>query len=306
MAAPTVEHSRAQPLLQRIERLDGDPRGREAVTLGLVDALLDRDGETLAAALQALRDAAARTTEPEAAGWLDAAMAFAHWGLERVPSPDPIARGTRAYDFLRILDGPTQLSGAGVRRFLETDESQVSRTGRRLLESGLVTRHKAGRQVFWQLTPRGSQALADAPARSRSRDPDYWQEALRRGFDPAPDRDEVDPTRRRVIESTLRLHAEHGIQATTWPEIAEAADVPVETVEDLFPTLEDLVRGCGAHFMERLHLPPRERAPEIFVRDRSRHDRVHRLVETLFGAYERGAEGITVARRERRDVPALD
>jgi hypothetical protein len=30
------------------------------------------------------------------------------------------------------------------------------------------------------------------------------------------------------------------------------------------------------------------------------------MVETFFLAYERGADGITAARRERNDVPALD
>ena len=35
-----------------------------------------------------------------------------------------------------------------------------------------------------------------------------------------------------------------------------------------------------------------------------RDERIRRLVETFFGAYERGANGITVGRRERRDVPA--
>ena len=70
-----------------------------------------------------------------------------------------MARGTQAHDFLSVLDGSPQLGSAELRRLLEIDETQVSRTGRRLLESGLVTRRKVGRQVFWQLTPRGERAL---------------------------------------------------------------------------------------------------------------------------------------------------
>ncbi len=58
--------------------------------------------------------------------------------------------------------------------------------------------------------------------------------------------------------------------------------------------------------MESLQLQPRDRAPEIFARASSEHDRIHVLVETLFGAYERGADGFTVGRRERRDVPVVD
>jgi AcrR family transcriptional regulator/DNA-binding MarR family transcriptional regulator len=312
MATPTVDHSRVHALVPRIAKLDAEPARSEAVALGLVDALLEGDDETLAAALHALRDARARANgDQELVGWLDAAIAFAHWGLERVPSRAAVAQGTQAHDFLRVLDGSRQLGSAELRRALEIDETQVSRTGRRLLEGGLVTRSKVGRQVFWQLTPRGKRALEEAPAPQRSPSSEFWQEALRRGFEAAYGDEpgeprEVDPTRERIIECTLELHTSRGIQATTWPEIADMAGVPVETVEALFPTQEDLVRSCGQHFMESLQLPPADRAPGVFAGASSENDRIRRLVETFFGAYERGADGITAGRRERKDVPALD
>src|SRR4051794_35521878 len=312
MAAPTVDHSRAPALVRRIARLDAEPARLEAVALGLVDALLERDGETLAAVLHALRDARARADgDQELVGWLDATIAFAHWGLERVPSQAAVAQGTQAHDFLRVLDGSPQLGSAELRRLLETDETQVSRSGRRLLESGLVTRRKVGRQVFWQLTPRGRRALEDAPAPRRTSHRDFWQEALRRGFEAASGDEpgeprEVDPTRERIIESTLELHTSQGIQATTWTEVADKAGLPVETVEALFPTRDDLVRSCGQHVMESLQLPPRDRAPEVFAGASSENERIRRLVETFFGVYERGADGITAGRRERRDVPVVD
>ena len=242
MATPTVDHSRVHSLVRRIARLDAEPARLEAVALGLVDGVLDGDNETLAAALDALRDARARATgDQELVGWLDAAIAFAHWGLERAPSRAAVAQGTQAHDFLRVLDGSPQLGSAELRRLLEVDETQVSRTGRRLLESGLVTRRKVGRQVFWRLTPRGQRALEEAPAPKRSRNSEFWQEALRRGFEAAAGDEpgeprQVDPTRERIIESTLELHSSRGIQATTWAEIAGKAGVPVETVKALFPT----------------------------------------------------------------------
>lgn len=312
MATPTVNDSRAHALVPRIARVDAEPARREAVALGLVDALLEGDDETLAAALHGLRDARARADgDQEVVGWLDAAIAFAHWGLERVPSRAAVAQGTQAHDFLSVLDDSPQLGSAELRRLLEIDETQVSRTGRRLLESGLVTRHKVGRQVFWQLTPRGQHALVEAPAPQRSPHSEFWREALRRGFEAAYGDEpgeprEVDPTRERIIESALELHSSRGIQATTWPEIAELASVPVETVEALFPTEDDLVRSCGQHFMESLRLPPADRAPEVFAGASSETERIRRLVETFFGAYERGADGITAGRRERRDVRAVD
>jgi AcrR family transcriptional regulator/DNA-binding MarR family transcriptional regulator len=312
MATPTVDHSRVHALVPRIARLDAEPARLEAVALGLVDALLEGDDETLAAALHALRDARARATgDQELVGWLDAAIAFAHWGLERVPSRAAVAQGTQAHDFLRELDGSPQLGSAELRRLLEIDETQVSRTGRRLLESGLVTRRKVGRQVFWQLTPRGQRALEGAPAPRRSPNSEFWQEALRRGFEAAYGDEpgeprEVDPTRERIIESSLELHGSRGIQATTLPEIAEKAGVPVGTIEALFPTKDDLVRSCGEHFMESLRFPPADRAREVFTGASSENERIHRLVETFFGAYERGADGIIAGRRERKDVPAVD
>ncbi|MGZ6588771.1 MAG: hypothetical protein ACXVHX_31385 [Solirubrobacteraceae bacterium] len=311
MAAPTVNHARTHALMRRVARLDAEPARLEAVALGLVDALLERDGETLAAALHALRDARARADgDRELVGWLDAAIAFAHWGLERVPSQAAVAQGTQAHDFLRVLDGSPQLGGAELRRLLEIDESQVSRTGRRLLESGLVSRRKVGRQVFWQLTPRGHRALEEAPVPQRSPNSQFWQEALRRGFEAASGDEPgepraVDPTRERIIESSLELHTSRGIQAATWSEIADKAGVPVETVEALFPTLDDLARSCGEHVMESLQLPPQDRAPEVFAGASSENERIRRLVETLFGGYERGADGITAGRRERKDVPAV-
>jgi len=311
MATPTVFDSRADTLLARIAKLDEDPGRREAVTLGLIDALLEGDEETLAAALDALRDAHARASgDRELTGWLEAAIGFAHWGLERVPSRTTLAPGTQAHDFLRLLDGAPQLGSTELRRLLETDETQVSRTGRRLLESGLATRRKVGRQAFWQLTPRGQRALETAPASPQPRDSNFWREALRRGFEVAHgdepgDPREVDPTRERIIECTLGLHSSQGIQATTWADIAEEADVPVETVRALFPTQDNLVRSCAEHFMESLRLPPADRASEVFAGAASEDERIHRLVETFFGAYERVGGGIAVGRRERNDVPAV-
>jgi AcrR family transcriptional regulator len=305
----TVDDSRIQAVVRRIGELDAVPARREAVALGLVDAMLAGEDETLAAALDALRDTRARTTgDRDLTGWLDAATAFAHWGLERLPSSPPVAEGTQAHGFLRVLDGSAPLGSTELRRLLETDETQVSRTGRRLLESGLVTRRRVGRQAFWQLTPRGQSALEDAPAPKRSPGSAFWQEAIRRGFEAASGDEpgeprEVDPIRERIVERTLELHVSRGIRATTFADVAEASGVPLKTVESLFPTQDDLIRSCGQHFVEDLGFPPADRAPEVFVDAPTQDERIHRLVETFFAAYERGADGFTAARREREDVP---
>ena len=312
MATPTVDQFRVSALVQRIDQLDAEPARREAVALGLVDALLECDGETLGAALEALRGARAGADgDEELTGWLDAAIAFAHWGLERVPSHAAVAQGTQAHDFLSVLDGSPQLGSTELRRLLETDDTQVSRTGRRLLESGLVTRRKVGRQAFWQLTPRGQRALEEAPAPQPSPNSEFWREALGRGFDGARGDEpgearEVDPTRERIIETTLELHSRQGIAATKWPEIAALAGVPMETMEALFSSQDELVRGCGQHFMESLKLPPADRVPEVYAGATSGDERVRRMVETFFGAYERGGDPLTIGRRERKTEPVVD
>ena len=145
--------------------------------------------------------------------------------------------------------------------------------------------------MFWQLTR--VERSEEAPAPKRTRNSEFWQGALRRGFEAAAGEQpgkprEVDPTRERIIESTLELHKSRGIQATTWPEIADKAGVPEETVKALFPTQDGLVRSCGEHFMESLQLPPADRVPEVFAGASSENERIRRLVETFFGVYERG------------------
>ena len=345
MPVPTVDdrqpgfavNPRARTLTRRIAELartSAADEGRlEALSLGLVDALLDADETTLSRALEALRDARRRVlaAEPERGperewllGWLAGMIAVAHWSLERLTPQSTLAAvpaGSQAHLFLQALERSPQVGSSELRQLLETDETQVSRTGRRLLESGLVSRRKVGRQVFWELTPRGRRALEVVPAGSPASSPradggrsgaSFWMEAIRRGFEgaagdePRGARRDVDPTRERIVESALALHKELGIQATTWPQIADRAGVPVETVEAYFPSRDDLITACAQHFLGSLKLPPPERAAEIFEGAPSEQERVRRLVETIFGAYEREGGGLEAGRRERAQLPLVD
>ena len=136
-------------------------------------------------------------------------------------------------------------------------------------------------------------------------------EAIRRGFEGAGgdepgERRRVDPTRERIVVSTLDLHEAQGIQATTMADIAARAGVEVGTVEQHFPTQDDLIKGCGQHVLTNLRLPPPERAAEIFADARSESERVHRLVETLFDVYERRGQSLEIARCERAELPLID
>jgi AcrR family transcriptional regulator len=341
MAVPTVKDrqeaagpARGSLLTDRIAQLDParpEEARLDALGLGLVDAVLAADEEALRMALESLRELRARTIGSDGAnerliGWLTAAIAFSYWGLERLSAeavPSSIADGTHAWDFIQALRGSDQLGSAALRDLLEVDETEVSRSGRRLLEAGLVTRSKVGRQVFWRLTPRGRQALGRGPKSDRhapkggEKHPggagaEFWMAAIRQGFEgvagdePAQGRRTVDPTRERIVECTLELHTAQGVNETSFEQIAERAGVPRETVASYFPTRDDLVKGCGQHVLTRLRLPPPDRAGEIFAGAASERERVHRLIGTLFDIYERESESLARGRHDRAMVPLVD
>lgn len=309
--APT-EGSRAGALTGRIAELDP---GREveaarldSLSLGLVDTVVAADDATLRAALGALREARARAMATDGAseqlmGWLTAAISFAYWGLERV-SPESaaseVAPGTHAWKFIEALEQSEALGSGELRELLGVDETEVSRSGRRLLESGLVRRTKAGRQVSWELTPRGRRLvqrtprskLASAGAKKPIAGADFWMAAIRQGFEgaagdePATGLRKVDPTRERIIVRTLELHKSKGVRETTYDDIAASVGVPRETVTDYFPTMDELIKGCGRHALASLRVPPPDRAGEIFGGASTEEERTRRLIATLFDVYE--------------------
>lgn len=113
--------------------------------------------------------------------------------------------------------------------------------------------------------------------------------------------DAVEETRRRIVEASLGLHSTKGILATSWQDIAEAADVAVGTVYYHFPTLDELVPACSSLGLEKA-APPTQ---EIFDGLRSKHARLERLVRELFAFYERGRGGIEAMFRDMERVPVL-
>jgi AcrR family transcriptional regulator len=114
----------------------------------------------------------------------------------------------------------------------------------------------------------------------------------------------VEETRRRIVEATLALHAEHGILGTSWKAIAERADVAVATVYKHFPTLDELVPACGALLEARTSPPSPGDAVAAFAGLTGLADRVTRLVETFYDFYERGESYLEVDPRER-SLPAV-
>jgi AcrR family transcriptional regulator len=111
----------------------------------------------------------------------------------------------------------------------------------------------------------------------------------------------AEDTRRRIIESTLELHNEKGVVATSMQDIASRADVALHTVYRYFPTIDDVVAGCGQHVMALLDPP----TPGVFAGVDDLSSRVRIMITQLFTMYERGARQIEVARCQQHDVPAL-
>jgi AcrR family transcriptional regulator len=125
------------------------------------------------------------------------------------------------------------------------------------------------------------------------------------GVSPRPYRQEkrsltTEETRQRIVEATMALHAEQGIVATSFKDIAARAGVGIGTVYHHFPTYEDVVRACGA----RIAIITRPPTPEIFAELGPLDRRVERLVQELFAYYER-YPWFERARCDRDKLPVL-
>jgi AcrR family transcriptional regulator len=109
----------------------------------------------------------------------------------------------------------------------------------------------------------------------------------------------VEQTRRRIVDATIELHTSKGILATSWEDIAQRADVAPATVYRHFPTLDELLPACGELGMRKLALPSDEEIAQRFKGSRSRRERLRRLVDELFGLYDRAGDVLRAVRRER-------
>ena len=114
----------------------------------------------------------------------------------------------------------------------------------------------------------------------------------------------AEETRRRILEATLALHSEKGIFGTSWKDIAQRADVSVNTVYKHFPSLDELVPACGELMYAITRPPALEDAPRIFAGASSLEERIGRLVSELSDFYERGASYIETDFQERQ-LPAV-
>ncbi|QFG21159.1 hypothetical protein [Actinomadura sp. WMMB 499] len=84
-----------------------------------------------------------------------------HWALRRLPSGLQLALQPdgHAARFLVAVCRRRGLSNQQLATELGTDETEISRVGRKLLSAGVVWRRKEWRRNSWEITPRGREYL---------------------------------------------------------------------------------------------------------------------------------------------------
>jgi AcrR family transcriptional regulator len=112
-------------------------------------------------------------------------------------------------------------------------------------------------------------------------------------------------TRERIMEAAKILHAEKGVLATSWEEIAERAQVAPATVYRHFPSLAQLIPACARSVFDVIKPPTLQEASVKFAHLDTASARLEYLTRESFHCYERGAGWLHAARRESHLIPAL-
>jgi AcrR family transcriptional regulator len=118
--------------------------------------------------------------------------------------------------------------------------------------------------------------------------------------------DAVARTRETIVASARSLHAERGLAATSWEDIAERAGVSTATVYRHFPSLAELVPACARTIFDLIQPLTLEQANATFGFLRRAADRFDQLVRYSAHCYSVGAGWLHAAHRERDFVPELD
>ncbi|HEX2850941.1 MAG TPA: TetR/AcrR family transcriptional regulator [Acidimicrobiales bacterium] len=115
----------------------------------------------------------------------------------------------------------------------------------------------------------------------------------------------VAETREGIVAAARAAHAERGVLATSWDDIAARAGVSTATVYRHFPSLRELIPACARSVFDVIQPPTVEEASATFaVLDRAT-DRLERLVRDSCHCYAEGRDWLHAAHRERDFVPEL-
>ena len=122
-----------------------------------------------------------------------------------------------------------------------------------------------------------------------------------RKYDRTKRRAASDAVRRRIVQAVVRLHAKHGVRATTHAMIAGEADVSIPTVYNHFAGQSEVVGACGAHLATLV--PPFD--PALLDARRDLRARLSAVVAGLFGTYSILEPWMRWGRAEAESVPEL-
>ena len=112
-------------------------------------------------------------------------------------------------------------------------------------------------------------------------------------------------TRRAIVEAAKSLHAEQGVLATSWQDIAERAAISPVTVYRHFRSLTELIPACAKSFVESVAPITEDEARAAFAELASASERLERLVRDDCDCYRRGRGWFHAAMRESDLIPEL-
>jgi AcrR family transcriptional regulator len=113
-------------------------------------------------------------------------------------------------------------------------------------------------------------------------------------------------TRAAIVLAARQLHAERGLVATSWDDIADRAGVSKATVYRHFPSLAELVPACAQTVFDLIQpLTPEQAAGAFASMDRAA-DRYEHIARSSAHCYQAGADWLHAAHRERDFVPELE
>lgn len=112
-------------------------------------------------------------------------------------------------------------------------------------------------------------------------------------------------TRTKIVDAAKKLHAERGLLATGWDDIAREAGVSSVTVYRHFRSLHELVPACALSFIDEIRPMTIEEATAAFADLPSPRAKLQRLVIGNCDCYERGEGWMNAATREAELIPEL-
>jgi AcrR family transcriptional regulator len=115
----------------------------------------------------------------------------------------------------------------------------------------------------------------------------------------------AEQTRRRIVESAMTLHAEQGVLATSYEQIAQRAGTAVATVYRHFPSLADLLPACARSIHVLQPVSP-ELVANIFRGLDRPSSRIEVLVRGTCECYERDGAWLRAARFEEHLFEPLE